>query len=200
MVELAISAVDLQRRKLKPRGRPFPKGSSGNPKGRPKEHEDVKLAARTYTRESIERLAFWMRSDDPRASVMAADKLLDRGWGRPTQDLKLQGELLPGLAEIVRQARARALVIDAKPIMGISGRAATPISTTDGGDPPIGVRPARAIDLDPHAARHDLPAPLRAIPSSRAARPQARPSGSPPRGSRGGHAGESCGAPRHRSP
>jgi hypothetical protein len=86
MVELAISAVDLQRRKLKPRGRPFPKGSSGNPKGRPKEHEDVKLAARTYTRESIERLAFWMRSDDPRASVMAADKLLDRGWGRPTLD------------------------------------------------------------------------------------------------------------------
>ena len=64
--------------------------------------------------ESIERLAFWMRSDDPRASVMASDKLLDRGWGRPSQDVKLQGELLPGLAEMVRQARARVIAVDVK--------------------------------------------------------------------------------------
>jgi hypothetical protein len=67
--------------------------------------------------QSIERLAFWMRSNDSRASVMAADKLLDRGWGKPSQDLKLQGELLPGLAEIVRQARERAIAVDAKPIV-----------------------------------------------------------------------------------
>jgi hypothetical protein len=106
-----------QRRKLKPRGRPFPKGSSGNPKGRPKEHEDVKAAAREYTVESIERLAFWMRSDDPRASVMASDKLLDRGWGKPSQDVKLQAELLPGLAEVVRQARARAIAVDVKAVI-----------------------------------------------------------------------------------
>jgi hypothetical protein len=81
-----------QKRKLKPRGRPFPKGTSGNPKGRAKEHEDVKEAARQYTVESIERLAFWMRSNDPRASVLASDKLLDRAWGRPSQDVKLQAE------------------------------------------------------------------------------------------------------------
>jgi hypothetical protein len=113
-----------QRRKLKPRGRPFPKGTSGNPKGRPKEHEDVKRAAREYTVESIARLAHWMRSDDPRASVMAAEKLLDRGWGRPSQDLKLQGDLLPGLAEIVRQARERAIAVDAKPFIEHEARQA----------------------------------------------------------------------------
>jgi hypothetical protein len=37
--------------------------------------------------------------------------------GKPSQDVKLQAELGPGLAEIVRQARERALVIDAKPII-----------------------------------------------------------------------------------
>jgi hypothetical protein len=116
-VNLARSAAMQQRRKLKPRGRPFPKGSSGNPKGRPKEHEDVKAAAREYTVESIERLAFWMRSDDPRASVMASDKLLDRGWGKPSQDVKLQAELLPGLADVVRQARVRVIAVDVKEVI-----------------------------------------------------------------------------------
>jgi hypothetical protein len=106
-----------QKRKLKPRGRPFPKGTSGNPKGRAKEHEDVKEAARQYTVESIERLAFWMRSNDSRASVMASDKLLDRGWGKPSQDVKLQAELLPGLAEVVKQARARVLAVDVKAVL-----------------------------------------------------------------------------------
>ena len=67
--------------------------------------------------ESIERLAYWMRSDDSRASVMSANILLDRGWGKPSQDLKLQGEPLPGLAEIVRQARERAITVEAKPIV-----------------------------------------------------------------------------------
>ena len=57
-----------------------------------------------------------MRSNDPRASVAAADKLLDRGWGRPSQDVKLQAELLPGLADVVRQARARVLAVDVKAV------------------------------------------------------------------------------------
>jgi hypothetical protein len=48
---------------------------------------------------------------------MAADKLLDRGWGKPSQDVKLQAELGPGLAEIVRQARERVIAVDAKPII-----------------------------------------------------------------------------------
>jgi hypothetical protein len=106
-----------RRRKPKSPGRPFLKGTSGNPGGRPKGNEDVKEAARQYTVESIERLAFWMRSNDPRASVLASDKLLDRGWGRPSQDVKLQAELLPGLAEIVKQARARVLAVDVKAVL-----------------------------------------------------------------------------------
>jgi hypothetical protein len=63
----------------------FKKGQSGNPRGRPKELADLKLIARSHTKEAVERLVHWMRSDDPRASVAAADKLMGRGWGRPPQ-------------------------------------------------------------------------------------------------------------------
>ena len=56
MVDLTITAAMQQGRKMKPRGRPFPKGTSGNPKGRPKEYEQVKAAAREYTVELIKRM------------------------------------------------------------------------------------------------------------------------------------------------
>lgn len=77
-----------QKRRRGP-GRPFVKGASGNPRGRPKELEQVKAAAREYTIEAIERLVFWMRSDEGRASIMAADKLLDRAWGKAAQDVNV---------------------------------------------------------------------------------------------------------------
>lgn len=46
---------------------------------------EVVELAKQYTSEAVERLAFWMRSDDPKASVSAASKLLDRGHGMPKQ-------------------------------------------------------------------------------------------------------------------
>jgi len=64
---------------------PFAKGQSGNPRGRPKEDLEVKALARKHTRESIERLVYWLRSDNPKASVSAANSLLDRAHGKPAQ-------------------------------------------------------------------------------------------------------------------
>jgi Family of unknown function (DUF5681) len=63
----------------------FAKGASGNPGGRPKELDEVKELARTYTERAIERLAEWMDSKDPKASVAACNSLLDRGWGKSVQ-------------------------------------------------------------------------------------------------------------------
>ncbi len=66
---------------------PFQKGQSGNPHGRPKENNEVRQLARERSKEAIERLTFWMRSDDPKASVIASIAILDRAYGRPAQAL-----------------------------------------------------------------------------------------------------------------
>lgn len=61
----------------------FKKGQSGNPGGRPKENPELKELARSHTTEAVERLAYWMRSDDATASVKASTTLLERAWGKP---------------------------------------------------------------------------------------------------------------------
>lgn len=71
----------------------FKPGQSGNPGGRPKIAEEVKELARTYTMEAITRLAEWMRSDNPKASVSACNALLDRGFGKPAQAIEHSGQI-----------------------------------------------------------------------------------------------------------
>ena len=73
-------------------GKPWPKGRSGNPGGRPKVAADIKAEARTHTKEALDRLVHWMRSDDPQASIRAAMAILDRGCGKPEQNLALKGD------------------------------------------------------------------------------------------------------------
>jgi hypothetical protein len=65
-------------------GRPWKRGVSGNPGGRPKEVKHVQAVARTYTVDAIETLVEIMRSrEEPaRARAAAAEAILDRGWGR----------------------------------------------------------------------------------------------------------------------
>lgn len=76
------------------KGKPFQKGQSGNPGGRPKEVGNVRELARQYTEEAITTLASIMRSgDSDRARAEASSKLLDRGWGRPEQAIEHSGTL-----------------------------------------------------------------------------------------------------------
>ena len=71
------------------RGRPFQKGTSGNPGGRPKVLGDVQELARERSPEAIKILANVMRDEKapPAARVAAANALLDRGYGKPTQPI-----------------------------------------------------------------------------------------------------------------
>ncbi|KXV72218.1 hypothetical protein AD952_05710 [Acetobacter cerevisiae] len=44
--------------------------------------KEVKEAAREHTLLAIERLVYWAKSEEPKASVAASNALLDRAWGK----------------------------------------------------------------------------------------------------------------------
>jgi len=46
---------------------------------------EIRSLARKHTQEAIDRLVFWMRSDNPKASASSSIALIDRGWGKPEQ-------------------------------------------------------------------------------------------------------------------
>ena len=71
------------------KGRQFPKGVSGNPGGRPKVLADVQELARQQSPEAINTLVAIMQNEKapPAARVAAANALLDRGYGKPTQPI-----------------------------------------------------------------------------------------------------------------
>lgn len=72
-------------------GRPFVKGQSGNPKGRARVAADIRELARQYGPEAVRTLAGIMQTGSERGRVMAAEALLDRGYGRPGQSVELSG-------------------------------------------------------------------------------------------------------------
>jgi|SRR6185437_1338972 len=67
----------------------FKKGQSGNPGGRPKQLGDVRDLARAYTAQAIANLIkIAGDSKAPHAARVAANNsILDRGWGKPAQEI-----------------------------------------------------------------------------------------------------------------
>lgn len=69
--------------KPKPRGRPFPKGRSGNPAGRPAEYGHFRELCRSKSPQAVAALEAALANGDA-ASVAAARVLLEYGWGKPS--------------------------------------------------------------------------------------------------------------------
>jgi hypothetical protein len=76
---------------MRGRGRPFPKGVSGNPSGRPKVAGELQELARQQSPEAIATLkAIMQNGKSPAAArVRVAEVLLDRGYGKPLQPTAL---------------------------------------------------------------------------------------------------------------
>jgi hypothetical protein len=70
-------------------------GQSGNPGGRPKESPIAKELAKAHTEKAVRVLAELLDAEDLRARAAAAQALLDRGWGKPSQEtnVNLSGNL-----------------------------------------------------------------------------------------------------------
>lgn len=84
----------------------FPKGKSGNPGGRQKGVAEVQALAREYTKDAVNALVSICKGakNPPAARVSAASALLDRGYGKPSQTTKLEGDVTLTLAALVEQS------------------------------------------------------------------------------------------------
>src|SRR5215510_4321351 len=65
----------------------FKKGESGNPGGRPKLPTEVKEAFQAKAPEALAVLVRCLESSDDRVAMLAAQAILDRGYGKPTQSI-----------------------------------------------------------------------------------------------------------------
>lgn len=75
--------------KKQPRGKPFQKGVTGNPGGRPKktqEEYDLIAACKAKTPDALDVIERVMRtSDNERNQLTAAMAIIERAWGKPVQ-------------------------------------------------------------------------------------------------------------------
>jgi hypothetical protein len=108
----------------------FQKGESGNPGGRPKMPEELKAAMRGLADTAVKVLREAMEGDDPRARILAANTVLDRGYGKATQPIIAEG-IDAGAAHLTALQELTAKRAAPEPV-----KPATPVALADDGEKP----------------------------------------------------------------
>lgn len=82
--------------------RPFQKGRSGNPGGRPKIVGEIRDLAREAAPEAFARVVELIDHPEPRVALAAAQEILNRAYGRPEQAERDAPDEEPVIVEIRR--------------------------------------------------------------------------------------------------
>ena len=72
---------------------PFKRGASGNPKGRPKQHAEIKALALKKCPEAFKELIKLLNDKtlSPGEKLAVIKEIFDRGIGKPQQSMELSG-------------------------------------------------------------------------------------------------------------
>lgn len=85
----------------------FAPGQSGNPSGRPKDVGPIKELAKQHTQAAIDALVGALADENGRTRVAAAEAILDRAYGKPTQHHELDAgdELVRRMADAAKRLK-----------------------------------------------------------------------------------------------
>lgn len=90
-------------------GKPFAKGRSGNPGGRPKANPEAKEILKAATPDAARKLVELLGSRTEKIALAAATEILDRTMGRPETTGKLQVDQTVSMNVFDEETRARLL-------------------------------------------------------------------------------------------
>jgi hypothetical protein len=98
-------------------------GQSGNPGGRTVAFQECQAMCREASPRASMRLIELMESADERVALMAADKVLERAWGKPKEqdDASDAARRLSNMTDAQRLAEAIDIIARAREALALSG-------------------------------------------------------------------------------
>jgi hypothetical protein len=95
--------------------KPFVKGQSGNPKGRPKLPDIREAMAKVLAEEkdgmtALEAILKAMRGKAAKGDVRAADFLISRGYGKADQRIEIDGQMPTTIIQIIPDPKSHPII------------------------------------------------------------------------------------------